>query len=292
MNYAVILFATFAFSASIIENVAAEPLYNDFRVTYNVNPFGNFRRTARTMRQAMEDRWQLVSYNCTNDGSFNGLKFVDRNDTAVALLFDIHGVIAGVQALIPHREVLTPENTVRYGNIPMYQNITLEDGETYFVLTAYFISPEKVCGVGRLESDLEIEGTAQGLWLQNGPTPADFIQVPTNRQAANAEGWTMNQCFPGMGAHNFYQVDKFEEHGCNEVRPAFGLYNKNDTMHGFGLIVPGTATSKKFEYPPGLAIQAILGPPVPPCILEQNSLIGTTTLHVYFIDTPWSINCA
>jgi len=227
----------------------------------------------------------------TDSGFFYGTPVTDPNDSLMHLLLDVNGIIAGIQAWFPHDEVLTPENEYRYGNVAMYQNITV-NGRTFFVVTAYFVEPSIICEGGRTEESLTTEGTGTGLWFQNGPTPADLIQVPMNRADAEAEGWSHNSCFPGMGRHNFFQVDKFEETGCLETRPAFILYNKQDEMTGFGFTAQGVAASARWvEHPPNLAIELILGEPVPQCVLDQNTLVGTTTMHVYFVDHPWNFNC-
>lgn len=227
-----------------------------------------------------------------NNGYFYGNRIQNPDDPALSVLYDNNGVICGVQAWLPHEEIFNnTDNKVRYYNVPMYQNATVGN-KTHFVITAYFVDPETICQEGRTEEDLLIDGTGTGLYFQNGPTPADLIRVPKDRVNATAEGWTKNACFPGMGYHNFFGVEHYEETGCLETGAAFLMFNKPGELLGFGFHIQGVANSTKYvEYPPNLAISAILGAPVPQCVLDQNTLIGTTTMHVFFVDSPWFLNC-
>jgi len=261
-----------------------------------LNALSGFHQVARTLGVAVSGEFeQVANATCvtkTDAGHFYGYRVTDPKDSALSLLFDVNGVIAGVQAWFPQDEILNnTENKVRYYKVPMYQNVTVEN-KKYFVLTAYFVDPSIICEGGRSESALTTEGTGTGLWFQNGATPADLLFVPKNRTEAIAEGWTKNACFPGMGSHNFYEVEKYEETGCLETQAAFILYSKAGDMMGFGFHIQGVAQSERWtEYPPNLAISAILGAPVPQCVLTQNDLVGTTTMHVYFVNNPWLINC-
>lgn len=60
-----------------------------------------------------------------------------------------------------------------------------------------------ICTTGRTEESLTEEGTGTGLWIQNGPSAEDTVQVPEDRPESEDEsenhGWTKNNCFPAMG---------------------------------------------------------------------------------------------
>lgn len=83
-----------------------------------------------------------------------------------------------------------------------------------------------------------------------------------------------------VGSHNFYKVEEMDDHYCSEMRPAFGLYSKADELLGFGIIVPGTVVDERFENPPLLAIEAILGE-TPDCI---RNISETSENHWLFQD--------
>jgi len=268
--------------------IAAE-FWDDFRVTYAANAFGHFNRLPRTLNESGAEDWALVSESCDNNGQFNGMQYIVPGDVSAALLYDVNGVIAGIQALFDKSEIQA-NNTFDYETLsPMYQTYIINETE-YFLLTAYFVDPEIICTTGRTPEDLPVDGTGTGLWIQEGPTSDTSVQVPYLRDDAIGESWTENNCFPGMGSHNFYRVEEYDSVSCTVMRPLFALYNRAGEMLGFGFIVPGTQINPRFENPPLLAIQAILGD-TPECIVDISNTIGLTSLHVYFVDTPWFIAC-
>jgi len=277
--------------ANFHASLSQELIWDDLRLTYNINPFGHFNRVPRTIRDPNfeEQGWVSISADCANNGAFNGNQYMVPGDYSAVLLFDVNGVIAGIQQLLNKTAILGPDNNVNYPALPVYQSISYEDQE-YFVLTSYFVNPEIICTTGRNDSSLETEGTGTGLWVQNGTNPLSFVYVPRNRSEGYEQGWTRNQCFPGMGSHNFNRVEEYTGHNCTEMFPVFGLYNRVDELMGFGFISPGAIINHRFENPPNAAIQLILGE-TPQCVLDTNDRIGLTSMHVYFMDSPWLIIC-
>jgi len=284
----------------VVTDLANAALWNDLRITYSLNFFSSygFSRIERTKSKVTNNmNWEpLFSENdkCVNKiGSyeFYGFPMAEHGDKAVVTLYDRKGTIAGIMALFPHDEVINPKSVYEWDKSPMLQNITLNN-RLYFVTTAYFIRPDLICSEGRDESALNSEGTGSGLYFQNGNTPNDLITVPLKRSDAIRQHWDENSCFPAMGYHNFYNLSHVRETGCRESRPAFLLYNRKQQLHGFGFVIPGTASSPRFEHPPNFGIKRILGAQnTPECILEQNSLVGSTSLHVYFISRPLFVFC-
>lgn len=225
-----------------------------------------------------------------NGGYYYGYRASDPADEVLSLLYDVQDTIAGVQAWYPKEYVLVPESTFRFDQVWSYQNATV-NGKEYFVSTVYFIPPELVCTTGRNSSSLVTEGTGLGMWIQQGPTPASSLAVARNRTEAYKQGWSMNSCFVGMGRHNFYQVETYDETNCTKSEGYFLLFNRDEQLSGFGFRIQGEIPSKYVEHPPNLAISLILGEPVPQCVLDQNTLVKSTTMHVFFTSSPWNINC-
>jgi charged multivesicular body protein 7 len=271
--------------------------WNDLKITFGVNVFSRygFNRVERTQSEVASAQQWVPLFNeskCRNridNLEFYGFPMTEARDKAVVTLYDKNGIIAGIQAWMPHDEIITEKNIYRFDLSPMFQNATL-GGRKFFVLTAYFVRPDTICTTGRDANSLDTEGTGNGLWFQNGARPVDLIDVPLKRSKAIENQWTKNNCFPAMGYHNFYNIPWVRENNCTVSRPAFLLFNGKDELHGFGFVVQGTATSKKFEHPPNLAIRLILGD-APQCTLEQNTSVGSTSLHVYFISRPQFIMC-
>jgi len=281
--------------------VANGQSWNDLRGSFLIGKdeaFAPFPRSINEINNGNET-WVPASStqnDCANDGLFNGVQYVKQNDYSVGLLFDVNGIIAGIQMLIPQSVVHTDTNDLDYNAIPMYQNATY-NGERYYVLTAYLVEPSTICTTGRTEASLTEEGTGTGLWIQNGGSAEDVVEVPQDRPESEDEsendGWTKNNCFPAMGFHNFYSIDQYERTNCTEMVPIFGLYNKDSKkLHGFGFITAGNIINPRFEQPPPPAIRLILGAGrTPQCVLDLQAREGVTSLHVYFISEPTKITC-
>jgi len=269
---------------------AADPAWSELRGSFLIAKQESFAPFPRTIREELfsTENWVRASpeNDCSNGGKFNGNQYVKQDDYSVGLLYDVNGVIAGIQMLLPHTTVLSADNTLRYDLVKLYTNATYNDQE-YFVITAYFVNPANICSGGRSDEALTEEGTGSGLWLQNGP--GEFLEVPKKRPTTG--DWTVNNCFPAMGYHNFYRVPNYTPTNCTQMDPIFGLYNRNNDLHGFGFITVGNDTRPRFEHPPPTAIKAILGD-TPQCVLDIQEKIGVTSLHVYFVPSPWFITCS
>ncbi|CAL8069884.1 unnamed protein product [Orchesella dallaii] len=293
MNKFVLAVVGLAFCSAVV--IADAPAWSDLRGSFLILKDESFAQFPRTIDDAEAGGYTAVSStpnDCSNGGLFNGIQYTKTNDYSVGLLYDIGGVIAGLQMLIPHNTVLNENSTLRYGDIPMYNNVTYND-VVYFILTTYFVNPSTICSRGRTETELEQDGTGSGVWIQNGTSAAASVQIPLSRPVATSKGWTENNCFPAMGYHNFYMLDQYSRTNCQLMQPIFGLYNADDELHGFGLITPGNIDNPRFEHPPDTAIKMILGSDkTPQCVIDLEQRIGITSLHVYFIPRPYLWTCS
>jgi len=267
--------------------IQAYEFWDDLRVTWGYTPGGAYNRLPRNTFDATQDGWVQNSQDCLNGGRFSGFQWVDPRDDGVALLFDLRGFVAGIQSMVPQSELLVPGSKVNYAKTPMYRNYTL-NGKEYFVITAYFVEPSLICTTS--DSDSGNIGSESLVFFQNGGSINELKVAPKNRSVAISQGWTKNQCIPGMGWHNFFEVEKYEQTDCTEVQPTCILYNEFDEMHGFCLTFAGLASSPRYEHPNSAGIEASLGN-APQCLLDQTDLIGATTIHVYFDNAPWLVGC-
>ncbi|CAG7819492.1 unnamed protein product [Allacma fusca] len=277
----------------------AQVLWPDLRIKYDLNAFNAFYHMGRTLTEIkdenhfVQDPTQQSCVGELDNGAFYyGYRLSDPNDTVLSVLYDVQGTVAGVQAWFLKDSVLkSPEtSTFRFDQVWSYQNKTV-NGKEFFVSTAYFVRPETICTTGRSESSLDTEGTGYGLWFQRGASPLESEEVPMKRTDAIAKGWTKNSCFVGMGRHNFYEVDTYDETNCTKSEGYFLLYNKQEELSGFGFRIQGLVESRYIEQPPNIAISLILGDPVPQCVLDENTKHGSTTMHVFFTSAPWQILC-
>jgi len=276
--------------------------WNDLRASCLPGKAEGFAQLPRSINEINngDEEWAPVSStenDCSNGGLFNGIQYVKQNNYSVGLLFDVNGIIAGVQMFIPHNVVLTETNNLEYGSLPMYQNVTY-DGEDYFVLTAYVVEPSTICTTGRTAASLTEEGTGTGIWIQNGPSADTTVQIPQNRpeseNEATNQGWTKNNCLPSMGFHNFFSVkQQWAPTSCTKMVPVFGLYDKDSKkLHGFGFHTVGNIIDPRFEQPSMAIIRLILGAGnIPQCVVDIKDREGITSLHVYFRSAPQLISC-
>jgi hypothetical protein len=294
-------FLTLALVASLGAVANGITSWDSFKGSFLIGKPESFAPFPRSINEINNSNttWVPVSStqnDCSNGGLFNGIQYVRENDYSVALLFDKNGIIAGIQMLINQTVVRTNTNDLDYDAIPMYQNATY-NGDLFYVLTVYLVQPSTICSEGRTEASLTEDGTGTGLWIQNGESADDVVEVPQDRPESEDEdeneGWTKNNCFPAMGFHNFYSIKQYENTNCTEMVPIFGLYNKDSKkLHGFGFITPGTIINPRFEQPPSAAIRLILGAGrTPQCVLDLQEREGVTSLHVYFISEPAKIAC-
>jgi len=268
-----------------LPQIHAFEFWNDLRVTFGKTPTGNFNRLPRNTLDAEADGWKKRSESCENGGRFSGIQWIDPKDDGVALLFDTKGHVAGFQSLAPQSEVIDPASNFKYDKVPMYRNYTM-NGINYFLITVYFIQPNLICSGGLKNGNL---GSESQIFFQTGPSDK-YLRIGPKKRSEVATGWTRNNCFPGMGWHNFYGVEKYEETDCTEVDPTCLLYNEKDELIGFCLRYEGKVTSPRFERGSNPVVKKIFGNP-PQCLLDVTERFGRRTIHVYFQNSPWEIKC-
>lgn len=127
---------------------------------------------------------------------------------------------------------------------------TLNFINTYVNLT---LSPNLaiICTKGRYMTDLNSDGTATTVSFQHGPNPSRTIKAPLERSVAISAGWSNSACFPGMGFHDWYQQEKFQDTKCDKMHPVYLLYGKDNKLVGFGWMAVGNFNSPRYEHHKG-----------------------------------------
>jgi len=301
-----LLSITFFVSLSSVV-LATDPLWNGLETTFSLDgilswvPFyksTGYSPVPRTQAEAVSDDWVslMATPTCENGGLFNGFRYIEMvdnsRDFSVAALYDINGVIAGIQMNILVSQAKAANNTYQFDQISMFLKNSIDSQDVY-TLTAYFVDPATICTTGRLATDLTISGTGNVLYFQNGPDATTLIQAPMDRPTALSEGWSDNKCFVGMGVHNWYRQEEFQTTigPCDFLRPVFLLYTKTNQLLGFGFQHVGKSVAPRFEHPPPAVVKLIVGPLVSPCLMEKAGGIGVTTMHVFLISNPASQTC-
>jgi charged multivesicular body protein 7 len=212
----------------------------------------------------------------------------------MSLLYNVNGVIAGIQMNSKISELLANGNAYKFDQVFMFQKNKILNDEV-FSLTAYFTEPSSICDTSSAKIDLSDGSIGDHLYFQDGTSSQTSFEVPKNRQTALASGWNNNNCFPGMGWHTWYKSEELESSNCTLDRPLFLLFNKKQELLGFGFNVIGTAmsASNRYEHPPLLAVKTIMGKP-PQCLIDSQKKLGLTTMHVFLVDytaIPNLIDC-
>ncbi|XP_046558425.1 uncharacterized protein LOC124267544 [Haliotis rubra] len=252
--------------------------WNGLKVTWDVNIFSAnaFSSLPRTESAAKSAGWTMIS-DCGAHSSFAGKRYALSGDTAVVLLYDVNGYIAGIQAGISS----TLQNG--YPHAPMKGHpFVMADGKQF--ITAYFVDPSTICSKGRTSSMFSSQGTGTDLFIQNGTSPSQVLKIPSQETGVQNTKWVKGHCFPSMGMHYWYNIRK--DMSCDDFYPVFLLYN-GGKLNAFGWAFNADLSSSRFEHPPQSVIGAFLNP-VPDCLSKQGRL---STMHIYLTSQPELDTC-
>merc|ERR1711970_1520254 len=260
------------------------------RTTFGINPLGPsfFKPQPRTAAEAEEAGWHKVS-SCGEEGKFVGNRYIEQFGHSLVLIFDSAGYIAGSQSMV--RTLYVEDSLVNLTH-PAYVLDYLGDWEAYFT-PAYFVDPDIICNGGRSEDEFARDGTGDRLLIQVGDTPDMVVTIPQKEEEAlNEADWFEHKCFPGMGKHVMgFNYDSSQD--CDTVMPIQILYHEG-ALSGFVwqhyAQIPQDPNTDHWEYPVPLAVQGIVELP-PDCLMEHATFPGLSTMHHYFLNSPWLAYC-
>ncbi|CAF4665315.1 unnamed protein product, partial [Didymodactylos carnosus] len=89
-----------------------------------------------------------------------GNRYMKNNDSALIVLYDVQGTIAGVQMTVPIS--LVNSTFYSFNRQPMFNRDNI-NGIPVYLLTAYFVDPNTICTTGRTLARLDSEGVGTGL---------------------------------------------------------------------------------------------------------------------------------
>ena len=244
--------------------------------------FPNFHLQPRTSSQAEEDGWVKVA-SC--DGKFLGHRYAKSSDPSMILIFDDAGYIAGVQSVVPVKQIHPGVNMTLQ---PAYQLDTWFE-EPAYLITAYFVEHSIICEGGRSADDFELQGNGDRLVIQTGKTTHSFHNIPLTQEEADSDPvWYAHLCTNGMGLH-YSQFNYEKEQDCNKVLPIQILFH-DGVIHGFVWQHFANLPGSKWEHLNARAVRSIIRSP-PKCLMKQVIHHGLSSMHVYFVDFPWTIHC-
>jgi len=117
------------------------------------------------------------------------------------------------------------------------------------------------------------------------------LLVSNDESDALSAGFTEQACFPGMGKHYFQDLKT--DGTCAGHRPYFLLYGPHtNKLNGFGFNMYGKVTQGRgwFETPPAL-VAKMIAPNSPSCMTQWINKYGLFTMHVFFVEKPWTTRC-
>jgi len=273
-------------SANCLFGIDIEPAWETLRVTYSPNVFSHWAFAAMPLtRSAAIDQGftQVGGPQCASD-NFQGYRYLKDGDTAVILLYDVKGYIAGIQTSFSESEMEYEVVKNYFKNIRMF---TLEhfNNSNSYTATAYLFDPAKICTSGRTAQEFHDNPGGENLYLKNG---TDIIPIPRKQSNMSQTSWTKGKCFRTMGVHYWYNITT--DMNCDYFQPYFLMYNYGD-LTGFGFATAGMFKSQRYEHPPKSVFSKFLDP-VPDCLYTRVEEVGSfTTMHVYMNVKPWNLLC-
>jgi len=225
-----------------------------------------------TEADAKQKGWTLIADDCTEQPSgttpFLGKRYMLEGERATILIFDVHGLIAGMQ--MAYKTELKKKG--KYNKYAGAKKKVHEKDGTFYYLTAYFTEPKKICDA-KVQRTRGIIGDKLVFLAGNDK----YIEAPLLRRDTTGTHWVLGRRSRGMGTHYWYDISS--DIDCDDFFPAFLLYN-NGKLTGWGWAIDVHITSSRVEHPPARYIHLFFKEEtLPKCfpLLESRS-----TQHVYF----------
>ena len=244
----------------------------------------------RTIEEAKKENWfqvdETADCKSAGNGKYIGFRYgpPKSEPTEITLIFGINGFIVGMQSVVPKDKALS-DKYFKFSSNKMY-NEDVINGVDVYVTTAYFVDPNIICDAGRSQEGFDKEGTGYALFFQNGPTPDDIEAAPlTAEDAKKNEEWYGYGCIENMGEHWIKLDPNNEEPRCDEVFPAFLLFEHGEDRSLVGFVWSHVAwyTNFRNEHARSIGFSYIFDT-VPQCVNDLAKDPGITSLHVYFKD--------
>ncbi|XP_002165969.1 uncharacterized protein LOC100197948 isoform X1 [Hydra vulgaris] len=219
---------------------------------------------------ALKDGWELHYDGCKEDNeeTFKGQVYKRSNDANTLIIFDVNGLIGGIQLAIP-KETKVANKWIGKAYFQI--------GNIYYI-TAYFTDISKMC---RIDNKRDKKSVGDKLVIFNGKNQS--MEIPLHEKDLLGTKWVSGKCFLGMGQHYWYGISK--DMDCNDFFPVFLLYNGNQ-LDAFGFATYGALNGSHLEHPPNSLISLFFkSESFPKCLLNQGAF---STQHVY-LNNKWKL---
>ncbi|KAL4716723.1 hypothetical protein ACJJTC_004842 [Scirpophaga incertulas] len=275
---------------------------NISKVRFDINPIG-FGRTSfislpRTVSEAKNARWVKTP---RPDGPLPSLDLYcpSASDRLVCTLYDDTHYIAGLQIALPthlYTDYIMDWETLGYTLwTPPVAN---GHPSSYWTLQMYYVNE------ATLEKSVEErlayrnkDKTLQeaNVWVTGFHKERVAISVDGNKIADSPNSlFTKQACIVLMGRHYYYNMTTLTQCDAESILPWFPLVHSGELIGvgflSFGKLSPKSIVRDYFERPTRANVEMII-PNGPQCLYELAENPGVVTMHTYFVDAPWLINC-
>ncbi|CAH0669391.1 unnamed protein product [Chilo suppressalis] len=269
-------------------------------VRFGLNPLGfgssYFINVPRTVAQAKNSRWVLTPRPAGPMPSLV-LYCPSQNDRSLCALFDNQNNVAGLQIALPIADFQDAVMDWKTQGFTQWTPPANSNGivKSYWTIQQYFVSEAS------LEDNVTNREENTRLLNQNAVWVTGFdgklLRVSANGADIDntaSSGFTKQACVVLMGRHYYYNMTAQTECTSRGILPWFPLVHSGELI-GMGFLLFGKLNEKAlvkdyFEKPDRSAVQMIV-PDGPTCLYELAENPGLVTMHTYYINTPWLINC-
>ncbi|XP_047536958.1 uncharacterized protein LOC125070970 [Vanessa atalanta] len=267
-----------------------------FRVKFNVGfNFGGdfFFDVPRTMAAAVIQRWTLTQRSTSVRAP---LVLYCHSDLIFCAYYDDNGFAAGVQVALPQDKFTDAlYDWTTQGFVEWVPALPSGEIRKFWAISQYFVSEEYLqlnAEDRRALYDSSKLLQQDAIWLTGFYGNVDKVSSKTSDIANSV--YTKQACIPWMGRHYYYNMTENTPCAADTMYPWFPLVHDGNLI-GTGFVVFGKLPIEEnardwFERPPKLAVQVIV-PDGPKCLYDLTEQVGLLTMHIYYIDQPWTLGC-
>ncbi|XP_073944919.1 uncharacterized protein [Choristoneura fumiferana] len=217
-------------------------------------------------------------------------------DRVVCALFDDTNYIAGLQISIPVEQwsgnVYDMEATgftLWTPSVPFWL-----ESQTYWSLQQYFVTED----ILRQPKEVRLASRNSNKLIQHGAVwvtgvGKELVRIGDTTAEVHDSIFTEQACIPWMGQHYYYNMSSTTD--CNvPLFPWFPMVDSGQLI-ATGFMVLGkldrpNIARQWFETPVTAVVRAIV-PSAPDCLFELTDNPGILTMHIYYVEEPWTIMC-
>ncbi|KAM3962448.1 uncharacterized protein ACR2FA_003348 [Aphomia sociella] len=267
------------------------------RVRFDVGLFigkNFFINVPRTVSEALNQRW--VSYE-RPERRLSSLQMYCPGNRVLCALYDDNGNVCGLQIGIPKANFTDSIWNWDVQGFTSWTPPANSDGSvtSYWTIQQYFVN-EEILALSQEERLARYDASKPlpygALWVTgfNG----ELMKISGNEKDIAETLFTQQACIPWMGRHYYYNMSATTSCDSEYMLPWFPLVDSKELV-GTGFVVAGKLPAESlqkdyFERPPQTAVKVIV-PRGPKCLYEIAVNPGLLTMHIYYVNAPWLINC-